>query len=327
MPKRHPIAMFSNFSIFALVKKYLLIILAALLAVSATDATYEKYVEKYAAIAKSEMKRTGVPASITLAQGLVESAAGQSALAVKANNHFGIKCHADWRGKRMYRDDDQANECFRVYSNPEASFRDHSDFLRYRDRYKGLFELDPTDYKAWAKGLKSAGYATDPHYAEKLVKVIEDYRLYRFDQDTVVPETPQEVERPVEVKPMKVQEEYRFALSRTVYEINGVPCIYAVEGDDYASIAAVNGLFLRELLSFNDLKASEPLKAGDVVYLKAKKNKGARGSEKYIIGEDPETLMEIAQRFGVKLSAIKRMNRLSADYKPAEGDTIVLRRR
>ena len=319
--------MFSNFSIFALVKKYLLIILAALLAVSATDATYEKYVEKYAAIAKSEMKRTGVPASITLAQGLVESAAGQSALAVKANNHFGIKCHADWRGKRMYRDDDQVNECFRVYPNPEASFRDHSDFLRYRDRYKGLFELDPTDYKAWAKGLKSAGYATDPHYAEKLVKVIEDYRLYRFDQDTVVPETPQEVERPVEVKPMKVQEEYRFALSRTVYEINGVPCIYAVEGDDYASIAAVNGLFLRELLSFNDLKASEPLKAGDVVYLKAKKNKGARGSEKYIIGEEPETLREIAQRFGVKLSAIKRMNRLSADYKPAEGDTIVLRRR
>ena len=319
--------MFSIFSIFALVKKYLFIMLAALLAISATDGAYEKYIEKYAPIAKSEMKRTGVPASITLAQGLVESAAGQSTLAVKANNHFGIKCHADWRGKKMYRDDDKENECFRVYSNPEASFRDHSDFLRYRDRYKGLFELEPTDYKAWAQGLKSAGYATDPLYAQKLVKVIEDYRLYRFDQDTVVPETPQVVEQPVEVKSVKVQEEYHFSLSRTVYEINGVPCIYAVEGDDYASIAAVNGLFLKELLSFNDLKASEPLKAGDVVFLKAKKNKGARGSEKYIFGEEPETLWAISQRFGVKLSAIRRMNKLSADYKPAEGDTIVLRRR
>ena len=324
---RHPIAMCSNFSIFAFVKKYLFIILAATLALSAADGAYEKYIEKYSAIAVSEMKRTGVPASITLAQGLVESAAGKSALAVTGNNHFGIKCHADWRGKKMYRDDDKSGECFRVYSSAEASFRDHSDFLRYRDRYKGLFELEPTDYKSWAQGLKDAGYATDPKYAQKLVKLIEDYKLYRFDSGTEVPEKPAEVEKPVEVKPSKVREEYRFSLTRTVYEINGVPCIYAVEGDTYPSIAAANGLFLRELLSFNDMKAAGALEPGDVVYLKAKKCKGARGSEKYVFGEEPETLWEISQRFGVRLSAIRRMNKLSEYYVPHEGDTIILRRR
>ncbi len=318
--------MCSNFSIFASVKKYLLIILAAVLSISAKDGAYEKYIEKYSSIAVSEMKRTGVPASIALAQGLVESAAGQSALAVRGNNHFGIKCHADWRGKRMYRDDDKTGECFRVYYNAEASFRDHSDFLRYRDRYKGLFDLEPTDYKAWAQGLKDAGYATDPRYAQKLVKLIEDYELYRFDSDTEVPEKPAEVEKPVEVKPSRVREEYRFSLSRTVYEINGVPCIYAVEGDTYPSIAAANGLFLKELLFFNDLRAAGALEPGDVVYLKAKKTKGARGSEKYVFGDEPETLWEISQRFGVKLSAIRRMNKLSADYVPQEGDTVVLRR-
>ena len=319
--------MSSIFSIFASVKKYLFIILAVLLTVAAADGAYEKYIEKYSAISVSEMERTGVPASITLAQGLVESNAGRSALAVKANNHFGIKCHSDWRGRKMYRDDDKNDECFRVYPTAEASFRDHSDFLRYRDRYKGLFELDPTDYKAWAKGLKEAGYATDPKYAQKLVKVIEEYQLYRFDKGTEVPETPAEIEQPVEVKPAKVQEEYRFSLSRKVYEINGVPCVYAVEGDSYASLAAVNGLFLKELLNFNDLKEPEDLHAGDIVYLKAKKNQGTRGSEKYVVGEDSESLRAIAQRFGVKLSAIRRMNKLSVDYVPQEGDTIVLRRK
>ena len=327
MQRQHPIAMYSNFSIFAFVKRFLTIILAAVLAISATDGAYVRYIEKYSEIAVSEMQRTGVPASITLAQGLVESGAGRSALSIKANNHFGIKCHSDWRGKKMYRDDDKAGECFRVYPTPEDSFRDHSDFLRYRDRYKRLFDLDPTDYKGWAHGLKECGYATDPKYAQKLIKVIEDYKLYRYDQDTEVPETPSVVEQPVVVQPGKVKEEYRFSLTRKVYEINGVPCIYALDGDTYSSIAASNNLFLRELLSFNDLRKDEPLKAGDLVYLKAKKNKGAIGSEKYVFGEDPESLRDIAQRFGVKLSAIRRMNRLSASYVPQEGDTIVLRRR
>ena len=319
--------MSSNFSIFALVKKYLSIILAAALALSASDGAYLKYIEKYSALAVAEMQRTGVPASITLAQGLVESAAGGSSLAVKGNNHFGVKCHSDWRGKKMFMDDDKAQECFRVYPSADASFRDHSDFLRYRDRYKKLFELEPTDYKAWANGLKETGYATDPQYAQKLIKVIEEYQLYRFDQEIVVPEKPTVVEQPVVVRPTRVREEYRFSLSRTVFEINGVPCIYALEGDGYAELAAVNGLFLKELLSFNDLKEAEELHPGDIVFLKAKKNKGARGSEKYVFGENPESLRAVSQRFGVKLSAIRRLNKLAVDYVPQEGDTIVLRRR
>lgn len=274
------------------------------------------------------MQRTGVPASITLAQGLVESAAGQSVLAIKANNHFGVKCHSDWTGKKMYRDDDAAQECFRVYPDAEASFRDHSDFLRYSDRYKGLFELEPTDYKAWARGLKKAGYATDPRYADKLIKIINDYELYTYDAGTEVPEeTPMVAGSPVKITPSKVHEEYRFNLERVVYEINGVPCIYAVEGDEYETLAAANNLFLKELLSFNDLKASEPLAPGTVVFLKGKKSQAARGVEKYVIGSDGETLRGIAQRFGVRVSAIRRLNKLPADYVPKEGDTIQLRRK
>lgn len=140
----------------------------------------DEYIRKYAPVAVREMYRSGVPASITLAQGLLESRYGKSELAVSGNNHFGIKCH-DWTGKKMYHDDDRAGECFRVYKSAEESFSDHSDFLRYRDRYKPLFNNDVTDYKAWAYGLKKAGYATDPAYPSKLIRLIEDYHLDRYD--------------------------------------------------------------------------------------------------------------------------------------------------
>ena len=145
------------------------------------DSAYEKYVQKWASTAVREMYRSGVPASITLAQGMLESRCGLSALASEGNNHFGIKCHSDWKGKTMKADDDRKAECFRVYDSADESFRDHSDFLRYRDRYKFLFDYDVTDYKAWAYGLKKAGYATDPSYPAKLIKLIEDYGLSRYD--------------------------------------------------------------------------------------------------------------------------------------------------
>ncbi|MBQ6578556.1 MAG: glucosaminidase domain-containing protein [Bacteroidales bacterium] len=144
----------------------------------------DDYIKKYAAIAVSEMYRSGVPASITLAQGILESNSGMSTLATKGNNHFGIKCH-DWKGKSMKHDDDAKGECFRVYDDPFASFKDHSDFLRYWDRYKFLFENRTTDYKAWANGLKKAGYATDPAYPSKLIKIIEDYNLQKFDRMSI----------------------------------------------------------------------------------------------------------------------------------------------
>ena len=163
-------------------KKTLFAILVVLLsALCMADTPQRSYIEKYSDLAVEEMYRAGVPASITLAQGLLESGNGLSELAVKGNNHFGIKCHNTWTGAKVYHDDDRKGECFRKYDNPEESFRDHSDFLRYRDRYKFLFDYEPTDYKSWAYGLKAAGYATDPKYPEKLIRLIEEHELYLYD--------------------------------------------------------------------------------------------------------------------------------------------------
>lgn len=157
---------------------------ALVLTVSAADTPQQQYIDRWAATAVREMYRSGVPASITLAQGILESRSGLSALATEGNNHFGIKCHKDWKGKTMRVDDDRRKECFRVYPDAEDSFRDHSDFLRYWDRYKFLFDFDTKDYESWAYGLKKAGYATDPAYPQKLIQLIEEYDLSRFDSMT-----------------------------------------------------------------------------------------------------------------------------------------------
>lgn len=360
-------------------KRFLLILLS-LLCLAADKSPQEKYIEKYSGIAVSEMARSGVPASITLAQGLVESRAGLAPLAAKGNNHFGIKCHSDWKGRKMYQDDDAKGECFRVYATAELSFRDHSDFLRYKDRYKSLFDLKPTDYKGWAHGLKKAGYATDPKYASKLIKVIEDYELYRFDrggrvakaektakaekagragngsrddkagrgkrggrkdtgdsagsvsceEDAVpVPESPLAIEAPRKVDPDKYRQDYNeefcFNLSRNVMTRNGVPFVTSLRGESYASIAATYGLFLKELLAFNDLKSEEELKEGTIVYIQKKKKNTGKDLDKYIVDHDGEDLREISQRFGVRLSSINKLNGFASGHTVREGDTILLR--
>ena len=306
----------------------------------------ERYISRYATIAVNEMYRTGVPASITLAQGILESRSGQSALAVDGNNHFGIKCHNSWKGRTMLADDDRKNECFRVYDSAEESFQDHSDFLRYRDRYKFLFDFETTDYKSWAYGLKQAGYATDPSYASKLIQCVEDYGLTRFDRMTVdealaeggadaeAPFARDEVEE-IPDSPLKIEaggvfvgkpgEQYSFSLSRTLYSRNGVPFIYAVEGETYASIAKSNHLLLKEILRYNDLPGGGELHAGDVVYLEPKKSKTVRGLDKYIVGEEGESFHAICQRFAVKEKAIRKLNALPVSYGPKEGDEILLR--
>ena len=176
--------MCSKFSIFAPMKRILFLLVAAWLSLGAGKNPRLAYIEQYSALAVMEMQRTGVPASITLAQGMLESGAGTSPLATKAHNHFGMKCHSDWKGEKFFYDDETPDECFRVYRTVEDSFRAHSDFLRGRERYHFLFELDPTDYKGWARGLRRAGYATDPGYATKLINLIEDFQLYRFDKMT-----------------------------------------------------------------------------------------------------------------------------------------------
>lgn len=265
-----------------------LILSAALVMTPAGEVAEEglKYVSDYSALAVSEMHRTGVPASITLAQGMLESRYGRSELALMSNNHFGIKCHADWKGRSVTYDDDRAGECFRVYDSPEQSFVDHSDFLRGRSNYQALFKLKTTDYKGWARGLSKAGYATDPKYPSKLIDLIERYDLSRFDSMVEVPAPEVLVadkprSKPVEPAPRSVEsaprtvwnEEETFSLVRPVYIKDGAEFIYSVEGETYEGIAREYGLFLRELLRYNSLKASEPLEPGTAVYLTKSRRK------------------------------------------------------
>ncbi len=315
----------------------------------------EAYIEKYAQMAVDEMFRSGVPASITLAQGMLESANGQSYLATKGNNHFGIKCH-DWKGPGVYMDAERKGECFRKYKSVAESYKDHSDFLRFRDRYKSLFDLKTTDYKGWAHGLKSAGYATDPAYPRKLINIIETYGLSRFDRtDTEeirknnrlsrkearklrkeqrrtevitvapgskVPESPTVLEEPHRYDGPRP--EFIFSLSRQLYSQNGVAFIYSVEGETYLSIAKKYNLFPREIFAFNDVKEDSSLLPGTVVYLQPKKNKAAPHVDKYI-AEGGESLRDISQRFAVKLRKIQHLNGFGADHVLREGDTVLLR--
>ena len=309
--------------------KRMLIALCALLGlvglVAADDTPQERYIKKYSQMAVQEMIRSGVPASITLAQGMLESGNGLSKLATKGNNHFGIKCHKGWEGKTMRVDDDAPNECFRVYASVADSYKDHSDFLRYRDRYKFLFDLERTDYKGWAYGLKKAGYATDPGYPTKLIKYIEDYELYRFDvlnkvEEKEVPLSPLVIEAPKMAK-----EEFHFPLTRELYSKNGVPFVYSLEGETYKSIAKYYHLFHKEILGFNDLKKDQALLPGTVVYLSFKKTHTQPGLDKYIVEEDGEVFHDICQRFAVKEKSILKLNGWKKAPFLTEGDEIKLR--
>lgn len=310
-------------------KKIAFIVAAALLtAVVSASSPQQKYIEKWAPTAQAEMSRCGIPASITLAQGLLESNSGQSELAVSSNNHFGIKCHSDWDGRSVLYKAEDGLECFRAYSKAEDSFKDHSDFLRYRDRYKPLFDLEITDYKSWAKGLKQMGYATDPQYSDKLIKVIENYKLYLYDINDAagIPASPVFLEAP-QMADMKFKEEFSFAPSRPVYLINGVPCVYALEGETLESIARNNGLFRGEIKAYNDLAGDTVLETGDIVFLEFKKSQAARGVDKFVVGDEGRTtLYSVSQRFGIRLKALKKMNPKLGNEILSEGDTVILRK-
>ena len=308
-------------------KRSLLFILTLSCSIFANaQSAQEKYISTYAEIAVQEMYRSGVPASITLAQGMLESGNGKSLLATKANNHFGIKCHNDWNGGRVYHDDDAKGECFRSYSHAHQSYRDHSDFLRYRDRYKFLFDLKPTDYKGWAYGLKKAGYATDPSYPAKLIKLIEEYNLQQYDTKTaVIPASPTVIEQAVPVSDQTKNKYFQFNSSREMYSKNGVPFIISGEGETYQSIAKSHGLFLKELLRFNDLKETKELRPGTIVYLQAKKNASVKGLDKHVV-EEGETLRDIAQRYAVRQNKLYKLNGWDKEHAPKEGDCIKLRK-
>jgi LysM repeat protein len=291
------------------------------------DEAVRSYIETYRAIAVKEMMEYRIPASITLAQGIYESNAGKSRLSTEANNHFGIKCHKEWNGSTFIQDDETRNECFRKYSKPEESFRDHSYFLSQRDRYKPLFNLEITDYKGWANGLKACGYATNPQYASHLIKTIEDYQLYQFDVADFSLYTNDSV--PSERDSMRTAEaSSKFDLfaegpaRRMVYLNNGLQFIILMKNDNIKKVAEAFHVSEHKIRKFNDMKKDAPLVAGQMVYLEPKKKKGAIAKHNVKAGE---TLYTISQSFGVELSQLYKFNKLKPGKPVKQGQKILLR--
>ena len=307
----------------------ILLLLLAAVPAAGQKMTRSQYIEKYAETAVREMKATGIPASITLAQGCLESGNGNSTLATKANNHFGIKCHG-WKGKSIKHTDDAPDECFRSYASADESFRDHSDFLRYHDRYAFLFDLEPTDYKGWAYGLQKAGYATAQTYAASLIRIIEENGLYRYDRLEVqdqqaLPPTPTEAETSIQFKPLPGHKLYEASLNREIRSRNGVPYLIARKNDTWRQLAREYNLFRWELLRFNDLRHGAPLQTGETVYLEPKKKESAPYLDKHVV-EEGETLHGLSQRYAVKMKKLYQYNAMKPGTEPEPGTILNLRK-
>ena len=271
---------------------------AGAVAKTGTD-PYREYIERYSEMAVRQQETFGIPASITLAQGLLESGAGRSTLAKEGNNHFGIKCHTGWTGASMLRSDDAPDECFRVYESPEESFADHSRFLS-RTRYKPLFEYDITDYGSWARGLSACGYATDPHYADKLITIIERYSLFDYDGGG----TPHEAASDFIADMLQ--------RCHAVRRSRGLHYVVATPGDTYSSIAKEFHINKSQLMSYNDVDTDREIKAWEEVYLEEKHDKAPEGVKKATIGEG-ESMHSLSQRYGIKLSALYALNPKAED--------------
>lgn len=275
------------------------------------NSRYTEYINKYSDLAVEQMRLHKIPASITLSQGLLESGAGNSELARKSNNHFGIKCGSSWRGRTVRHDDDARNECFRAYSHPRDSYEDHSAFLTRGARYAFLFNLDITDYKGWARGLKKAGYATDPSYANRLITIIEDYDLYKYDSKGAFSER-------------KLRKEPWLMNPHQVYLANGIAYVIARNGDTFKSLDKELDISWRSLVKFNDLQRDYTLTEGDIVYLKKKKKKASAPHTVYVV-KDGDSMHTIAQKYGIRLSNLYKMNRKDGEYVPEIGDRLRLR--
>jgi LysM repeat protein len=276
--------------------------------------TREEYIETYKDDAIREMMKSGVPASITLAQGILESGDGNSPLAVYARNHFGVKCHSGWTGESMRLDDDEKNECFRKYETVYESYRDHSAFLVTRSRYDFLFKLKLSDYKGWAKGLKKAGYATNPKYADMLIMLIEKNDLNQYDNYAKVP--------PKKLSKKRSSKLLVSTSTRTIKLHNHIKYIKVKEGDTFYKIAQDYEMNLWQLYKYNDLNKGDVLKIGDIIYLQPKRNKS---KEKYHIVKQGETMRSISQLYGVKLKKLYKKNLLIVGTQPNVGDKISLK--
>lgn len=285
-----------------------------------------EYIERYSVIAVSEMRRTGVPASIKLAQGMIESDYGRSRLARLANNHFGIKCHSSWRGPVIYHDDDARDECFRKYSDPDESFRDHSDFLVTGSRYRSLFSLNPTDYKGWARGLKSAGYATNPAYADMLIRKIEENGLYVFDTGTGTVSRPTTPSAGTGIRTGVPGRGTRYPaeVAARVMLRNRVEYIAVSDDDSFETITRDFSLMSWELEKYNEAPAQELLKPGAIIYLQPKRKKAEYGIRYHVVREG-ETMHRVSQLYAVRLQSLYKMNFMEPGSEPEPGRRLNLR--
>jgi LysM repeat protein len=294
--------------------------------------TTEAYIEQYKDIAIKKMKEYRIPASITLAQGILESGSGNSRLAREANNHFGIKCHKDWTGKTIYMDDDEKDECFRKYPKAEDSYNDHSLFLTQRGRYSFLFDYKTTDYKSWAHGLKKAGYATNPKYPELLIRLIDKYDLSQYDSPTsrrhkkkneesatTVAAATGPITKP-ELKPIS----QTGPQGRKMYEINGVKLILAKQGDTDAGLAEEFNIYSWQIRAYNDLDKKHVIQQDEIIFLEKKKNKAGK-SFKYHVVVQGETLQYISQIYGVRLKKLLNKNNLPEGIQVPAGTQLKLR--
>ena len=299
--------------------------------------TKEEYIDRYKAIAVAQMERYGIPASITMAQGLLESDAGNSWLSRESNNHFGIKCKTNWTGRKIYYDDDAKGECFRCYPSVEASYHDHAEFLDSQPRYDSLFAYSSTDYKSWARGLKAAGYATAPDYAQRLIRIIEENQLYlldredgmkRYDEARSLTSTdpldwlPDQstVERAAAADSGIDPDQYRVTINAhngyNVYMTNGVHYVLAKEGDTFENIGKKFRISARNLRKFNDLKdkKAQPM-THEVVYIERKKKRWEGNAHTHTCRQG-ETAYAVGQSYAIRTRSIEKLNKLK------QGDTL-----
>ncbi len=299
------------------------------------------YIAAYKDLAIAEMKRTGVPAAITLAQGIHESGAGSSKLVLQSNNHFGIKCKSNWTGESVRHDDDAKGECFRKYPLAAESYKDHSDFLKNGQRYAFLFSLDPSDYEGWANGLKKAGYATNPKYPQVLIKLIQDYNLQDYTS-IALEKIPVENASPVAVgteQPGNIttgmndtyKENYGVEVRKTddaklyptgEFKINDTKVVFVKRGASFLSIAKQYDVDFSKIFEFNEIARAEVADKDQLVYLQRKRK---TGNNDFHSVQPGETLHDIAQQEAIRLESLRELNWLKAEEKPAIGERLSLK--
>ena len=282
---------------------------------------YLSYIEQYYPLAVKQQKEHNIPASIVLAQGLLESGAGQSEFARQSNNHFGIKCNNDWAGDRIFHDDDQKGECFRKYNQVLDSYEDHATFLKIRPRYAFLFHLDPTDYEGWAHGLKKAGYATDPTYAFKLISIIEDYNLHRFDIGNYAATT---LVRDNSAGYASSMGTIQAKSSHSVYKVNGVKFVTSLDGDTYAKIAEELNMESDKICEYNEVDFRASLPVGIRIFIEQKKSKAPKECESHVVQEG-ESMYTISQDYAMKVENLYQLNKIPYTEGVSYGQVLKLR--